>query len=313
MTTATPEALFAPATVLLYLALFSVTRVNGWLRPVRLMSVYFHEVSHACAALLLRRRLVSLTVRDDGSGETRWAAGSGGSRCANAIVYSAGYVGSALWASALLLASALRSGIVAGGSLFFVVSLVGAGVGYASPSSGRSFVASALASSAVTALAALACLLRLPLGESAGSAVLLLYGSGLLHCSLADAAAGVVAQQDDASDASRCAAAVLPCRTGCCAPRCVGAAMLSSSAACAAAAVYGHARLAEAGRTSTEAHRERIAFAAALACLLLAAAYGRRLCRRRAEAAPERSAPPPPNAAAGVPPVGQIIGPAGNA
>ena len=67
--------------------------------PVKLMTVFFHELSHALATLLTGGKVYGLALHLNQGGET---LASGGIKI---IVYSAGYLGSLLWGSGILLLS----------------------------------------------------------------------------------------------------------------------------------------------------------------------------------------------------------------
>jgi len=66
--------------------------------PLKILVVFFHELSHGLAALLTGGEIVSLSVNPEQGGVTLMR---GGSRFA---ILSAGYVGSLLFGVALLLA-----------------------------------------------------------------------------------------------------------------------------------------------------------------------------------------------------------------
>lgn len=61
------------------------------LRPLRLLSVYLHELSHACAAWITCGTVMSIRIDDTGAGATKV---KGGIRW---VILPAGYIGSGLW------------------------------------------------------------------------------------------------------------------------------------------------------------------------------------------------------------------------
>lgn len=75
------------------------------LYPVRIMVVFFHEMSHALAGLLTGGRVLEISVVEQEGGHALIAGGS------RFFTLSAGYLGSMLWGGALLLAST-RSALV---------------------------------------------------------------------------------------------------------------------------------------------------------------------------------------------------------
>ena len=70
-----------------------------WVWPLKVLVVFFHEISHGVAAVLTGGRIAGIRFESNESGLT-WAAG--GWRFA---VLNAGYVGSLAWGAALLVAS----------------------------------------------------------------------------------------------------------------------------------------------------------------------------------------------------------------
>ena len=90
--------------------------------PVKLMTVFFHEFSHALATVLTGGKVYGLGLHLNQGGET---LSVGGIRI---IVLSAGYLGSLLWGSGILLLS-LKKGInrgltIALGILMTIVTMV---------------------------------------------------------------------------------------------------------------------------------------------------------------------------------------------
>ena len=68
--------------------------------PLRILVVFFHEISHGLAAILTGGSIARITFESNEGGRA-WLAGGNGFLAANA-----GYLGSFLWGSALILASA---------------------------------------------------------------------------------------------------------------------------------------------------------------------------------------------------------------
>ena len=75
------------------------------LYPVRIMVVFFHEMSHALAGLLTGGEVIEISVVEQEGGHTLIRGGS------RFFTLSAGYLGSMLWGGALLL-SATRASLV---------------------------------------------------------------------------------------------------------------------------------------------------------------------------------------------------------
>ncbi|MBF0410380.1 MAG: M50 family metallopeptidase [Candidatus Riflebacteria bacterium] len=71
-----------------------------WMFPLRLLTVFFHEISHGIAAEVSGGKMLRIDVNLDESG-TCWTAG--GNRL---LVLSAGYLGSLLWGGVLLIIAA---------------------------------------------------------------------------------------------------------------------------------------------------------------------------------------------------------------
>ena len=68
--------------------------------PIKYLTVFFHELSHGLAAILTGGKTVKITLSSNQGGLCYTAGGW------RAIVLSAGYLGSLLWGSALLLLAA---------------------------------------------------------------------------------------------------------------------------------------------------------------------------------------------------------------
>ena len=90
--------------------------------PVKLMTVFFHELSHALAAILTGGKVIRLGLHLNEGGETLTVGGI------SIIILSAGYLGSLFWGSGILLLS-LKKGInrgltIALGILMTIVTLV---------------------------------------------------------------------------------------------------------------------------------------------------------------------------------------------
>ena len=88
--------------VLAIIALFFWNSVL--LLPVKLMTVFFHELSHGIAAILTGGRIVSISINLNQGGVCYHQGGW------FLVVASAGYLGSLLWGSGILLAS-LKKGL----------------------------------------------------------------------------------------------------------------------------------------------------------------------------------------------------------
>lgn len=72
------------------------------LLPFKLFTVLMHEFSHALAAWCTCGKVHGIEVHADQGGLTTWTNRASRMKCASRIVLPAGYLGSALWGSALL-------------------------------------------------------------------------------------------------------------------------------------------------------------------------------------------------------------------
>lgn len=92
------------------------------LLPVKLITVFFHELSHGLMAIITGGKITEITLKFNQGGTTHFYGGW------SFFVASAGYLGSLLWGSGILLAS-LKKGINKGltislGILMLLVSLL---------------------------------------------------------------------------------------------------------------------------------------------------------------------------------------------
>jgi len=86
--------------IILTVALLTLLWDTWLVWPLKLICVFFHEISHGVAAVLTGGRVGSIMLESNESGRTM---AIGGSRF---LVLNAGYVGSCLWGCGLILASA---------------------------------------------------------------------------------------------------------------------------------------------------------------------------------------------------------------
>ena len=105
--------------LLLYLAYICLALItwNTYLaKPLRLMAVFLHEMSHAIACWLTCGEVLQLHVYDSEGGVTRYIGGC------RAIIIPAGYVGTAFWAMVFVIVAGGRRSATAA-ALCFVIAL----------------------------------------------------------------------------------------------------------------------------------------------------------------------------------------------
>ncbi|CAE8611144.1 unnamed protein product [Polarella glacialis] len=86
--------------------LYMVTCLLLWhsrsLLPLKLFSVFLHELSHAMAVWLTCNKVTGIEVNANRGGLTHWTAKANHATCARLAVLPAGYLGSAAWGGAIL-------------------------------------------------------------------------------------------------------------------------------------------------------------------------------------------------------------------
>lgn len=118
--------LFATALTILF---FWESRL---LYPVRIMVVFFHEMSHALAGVLTGGKVLEISVVEREGGHALIAGGS------RFVTLSAGYLGSMLWGGVLLLAST-RASLVRPTSVALGAILIGVALTLIEPVGGFGF------------------------------------------------------------------------------------------------------------------------------------------------------------------------------
>lgn len=87
-------------------ALYLVTCLLLWysrvLLPLKLFTVFLHELSHAMAVWLTCNKVIGIEVNANQGGLTHWTAPPSRSACARCVVLPAGYLGSAAWGGLIL-------------------------------------------------------------------------------------------------------------------------------------------------------------------------------------------------------------------
>ncbi|HZO87769.1 MAG TPA: M50 family metallopeptidase [Chthonomonadaceae bacterium] len=105
---------------LVTLALWFVPYSNYLLYPLRLFIIFIHESGHALAALLVGGSVASLTVAPNGSGVTQTLIAP----WARWLVYSGGYLGTALFGAVLLQVGRLARWRSAGRTVLYTIAFV---------------------------------------------------------------------------------------------------------------------------------------------------------------------------------------------
>jgi len=94
-------------------ALYVVACLLIWrsrvLLPLKLFTVFLHELGHALAVWLTCNKVHGIEVHADQGGLTHWSARTDKMRCVQHVVLPAGYLGSAAWGGAILVCCS-RSG-----------------------------------------------------------------------------------------------------------------------------------------------------------------------------------------------------------
>jgi len=92
---------YGETAIMVVLVLIIFTLWNTWIvYPVKLLVVFFHEISHAAMAYLTGGRVVDIQLDVDGAGMTKT---QGGIRF---LIVSAGYLGSLIWGGLFLVLAA---------------------------------------------------------------------------------------------------------------------------------------------------------------------------------------------------------------
>lgn len=94
------------------------------LLPLKLLTVFLHEFSHAIGVWMSCGRVQGIEVHADQGGLTHWSARADRMRCAKHCVLPAGYLGSAAWGGFLLVCSATPSAARAAALALLVALLV---------------------------------------------------------------------------------------------------------------------------------------------------------------------------------------------
>mmetsp|Transcript_61341 Transcript_61341/g.115684 ORF Transcript_61341/g.115684 Transcript_61341/m.115684 type:complete len:379 (-) Transcript_61341:63-1199(-) len=76
------------------------------LRPLKLFTVFLHELGHAVAVWVTCGKVTGIEVHADHGGLTHWSHQSHRIRCASHLVLPAGYLGSAAWGGVILVCCA---------------------------------------------------------------------------------------------------------------------------------------------------------------------------------------------------------------
>jgi Peptidase M50B-like len=196
--------------ILMYIAYVAIAFVT-WntlvAKPVRLVTVFLHEMSHAIACWITCGEVDTVHVYENEGGVTKYR---GGCRC---LITPAGYVGVALWAMVfVILSGGRRTATVAAG--IFLVSLLLALCYSPNSTMVKLCVAYALLTAIVLALEWGIEGLTLPIVQL----YVLFYGVLVGLYAIQDIYQGTVIRSIQGSDASACHREVCPC----CVPKCIG-------------------------------------------------------------------------------------------
>jgi len=79
---------------------------SRWLRPLKLFTVFLHELGHAVAVWVTCGKVHGIEVNDDHGGVTHWSHDANRIHCVSHLVLPAGYLGSAAWGGVILVCCA---------------------------------------------------------------------------------------------------------------------------------------------------------------------------------------------------------------
>ena len=209
--------------VLLYIAFCAIALVT-WksllAKPMRLMSVFLHEMSHAVACWISGGTVYNMEVYENEGGVTRYA---GGCRC---LIIPAGYCGVSIWSMIfVILSGGRKTATVAASVLTFCLLLA---LCY---SPNKTLVYISLAYATVTA----ACIyiewaVYTPLLQF----VILFYGVLIGLFAVADIHDDTIIRTSERSDAYACSTGVWPC----CYPKVIGLQWAIFALVCQIAGIY---------------------------------------------------------------------------
>jgi Peptidase M50B-like len=193
--------------ILLYIAFCALALIT-WktllAKPMRLMSTFLHEMSHACACWLTGGDVYNIEVYENEGGVTRYA---GGCRC---LIIPAGYCGVSVWSMIFVILSGGRKTATAAASV-----LTGALLLALCYSPNRTLVFLSLAYAIVTIICiVIEWKVYTPLLQF----VILFYGVCVGIFAIADIKDDTIVRTVQNSDAYACYKEVWPC----CVPKCIG-------------------------------------------------------------------------------------------
>lgn len=212
----------------LYLATCLLLWYSRALAPLKLFTVFLHELSHAIAVWLTCNRVIGLEVNANQGGVTHWTAPHSRMMCAQCLVLPAGYLGSAAWGGLILVCCVSASGTRAVAWVLVVALLVALGYAFFGKSNNtRDWTLASLCVGMLLILAGLlyACYwTSWPYRDLLLSKVLLLVGTMNTLFATYDIWEDCVSRTVEGSDAFKYAGLVK-----CAAPKCIGALWLVMS------------------------------------------------------------------------------------
>lgn len=216
-------------------ALYLTTCLLLWysraLVPLKLFTVFLHELSHAIAVWLTCNRVTGIEVNANQGGVTHWTAPANRSACARCVVLPAGYLGSAAWGGLILVCCVRPDSTRAVALVLIVALLVALGYAFLGKSNAREWTLASLCGGMIVLLVGL---LHLSYNthwrykDLLLSRVLLLIGTMNTLFATYDIWEDCVSRTVEGSDAYKFADLVR-----CAAPKCVGVIWLLMSMAMA--------------------------------------------------------------------------------
>jgi hypothetical protein len=186
-----------------FLVFVFITRRMSIVKPMRLIAVFLHEMSHAVACWLTCGRVMGIEVYNNEGGVTKYIGGC------RILIIPAGYIGCAFWGMVFVILSGGRKTATFAASAFVVALLI-----TLCYSPNRTMVYLNLGYAAVTAIfIALEWFVFSPLITY----IILFYGVCIGTFAIFDIVDGLILRTVKGSDAYACWE-IMPC----CLPRCVG-------------------------------------------------------------------------------------------
>jgi len=260
-------------------ALYLITCILLWhsrsLRPLKLFTVFLHELGHAVAVWLSCGKVHGIEVHADHGGLTHWSHYPHRINCASHFVLPAGYLGSAAWGGVILVCCARPATTHAIAMVLIVFLLIALGYSLLGKSERRGdWTLPALCIGMLGVLISMLCLCYStgwPMWDVVLTKTLLLVGTMNTLFATYDIWEDCVRRSSERSDACRYAELLgLPMATG----RCVGPVWLFASLCVAAVSLLLALRVAQPGppvRGLSDLHLSSCFFLLLPAAILVAA------------------------------------------